>query len=80
MSDRPDGGSAFPVTLSTEIWADLHKSGKHDVLKNMCGMSLRDWLAGQAMAALIARGEFNYEDACRMAVIHADQMLVELEK
>lgn len=40
MSEIKDGGAAFPVPSdgSFGTWA---------------GMSLRDWLAGQAMAALI---------------------------
>lgn len=40
-------GPAFPVTMSTEVIAALHKQGHDDVLKTMCGMTLRQWYAGQ---------------------------------
>lgn len=43
-AERDDGGPAFPV---------LFKVG--DVAKSEGGMSLRDWLAGQAIPQLQAR-------------------------
>ena len=39
---KPDGGPAFPLMVPTEF------QFAHD------GMSLRDWLAGQALAGILA--------------------------
>lgn len=41
---KPDGGSAFPTSASP--FAN-------------CGMSLRDWFAGQALAGILADHEYN---------------------
>ena len=40
MSDRQDGGPAFPV-------------GSGD-MRDPCGMTLRDWFAGQALVGILA--------------------------
>lgn len=39
MSDRDDGGPAFPCDSTNKQFP------------TQCGMSLRDWFAGQALAA-----------------------------
>lgn len=49
MSTSDDGGPAFPVL-------DLSKTQER-------GMSLRDWFAGQALAALIAKSPLACTDA-----------------
>lgn len=66
-----DGGAAFPVS-------DLGTHGS-------CGMSLRDWFAGQAMTAILQAGfdgdlkrldGENLQQACgRTAYVVADAML-----
>lgn len=45
MSDQPDnGGPAFPTVAGNMVYSN--------------GMSLRDWFAGQALAALINKAPF----------------------
>ena len=44
------------------------------------GMSLREWYAGQCIAALIPPGHLNAEKTAQQAVDHADALLKELEK
>lgn len=70
-----DGGSAFPRPLGGADRSDPAESG---------GMTLRDYFAGQALAAIIASepvvprkvAEFPYTaDKARMAYRYADAML-----
>ncbi len=44
-----------------------------------CGMTLRDWFAGQAMQGLCANGARNYTGIARAAYCVADAMLEERE-
>jgi hypothetical protein len=45
------------------------------------GMSLRDWFAGKAMAALIIADDcITYQDAARHAYEHADAMMAVRDK
>ena len=63
---KADGGPAFPV--HSDIY---HGSG-------LCGMSLRDWLAGQALAGLMAgyqSGPMGIEACAQTAIDVADAML-----
>ena len=64
---KDDGGTAFPVT----------RPAPH------VGMSLRDYFAGQAMAALVAfRGGYSAHDAQTADTAYgiADAMLAERQK
>ena len=62
MSTQPnDGGPAFPR-------AD-------DVANSNAGMSLRDWFAGQALAGILAKGDYYTEDAAKSAYFAADSMI-----
>lgn len=45
MSDKPNGGSAFPT-------ADFTHAGQ--IIPGSEGMSLRDWFAGLAMQGMLA--------------------------
>lgn len=45
MSDKPDGGPAFPSVQPAELPAD----------KCNWGMTLRDYFAGQALAGILAK-------------------------
>jgi hypothetical protein len=72
--DIKTGGPAFPVP-----------GLQHDEAFN--GMTLRDWLAGQAMQALVtsrhgddARGEYMESTVARNAYAMADAMLAERAK
>jgi uncharacterized protein YodC (DUF2158 family) len=49
MSERKDGGPAFPAPV--DVKADMTL---RDVTS---GMSLRDWFAGQALSALVSNPE-----------------------
>ena len=65
-----DGGPAFPF---------------QDITTAIHGMSLRDWFAGQAMAALIPEvpvgtGGTTYAHVAEWAYLAADEMLAEREK
>lgn len=69
MSDRDDGGPAFPMAGEPGIEFDR-------------GMSLRDWFAGQAMVGIQAAceakdwpGDAWLRDAARFAYMTADAML-----
>ncbi len=63
---QEDGGPAF-AALATTAMGDVH---------HQAGMSLRDWLAGHAMAALIASDDaITYQGAAQLAYQHADAML-----
>ena len=64
MSDRQDGGPAFPCA--------------QDVLRSDEGMSLRDWFAGQALAGMLANPD-NHVTAAT-AYDFADAMLAERGK
>lgn len=44
----PDGGPAFPVTLTYE------REGKPPEVETYSGMTLRDWFAGQALGGIAA--------------------------
>jgi len=76
MSKKNDGGPAFPIPGHAN--PGLLKSAK-----SVPGMSLRAWLAGQALVGLI--GPEDVSEAVvimnsRLAVLYADAMLAELEK
>lgn len=81
-TDRRDGGPAFPVSIANETWQANR------------GMSLRAWLAGQALAGLCANPNVighnphcgfapvncQYGDIADLAVVLADVALAELDK
>lgn len=48
MSNKNDGGPAFPVNLEPHECITVDSKPLH-------GMTLRDWFAGQALPALIAK-------------------------
>jgi len=50
MSEKDDGGPAFPCDSTNKQ------------LPTQCGMSLRDWLAGQAMGGNLANPEMLWLD------------------
>ena len=73
MSAQPnDGGPAFPhPALANEGFCPSVDLG---------GMSLRDWFAGQALAAFIASSEMNGNDTAATAYAFADAMISERSK
>ena len=72
MNAKPDGGPAFPK----------------DGLSTASGMSLRDWMAGQALANMVQRADLTHSlhnaDVCRnlakSCYCLADAMLAAREK
>lgn len=64
MSDRSDGGPAYPLAQPI------------DVLEAVEGMSLRDWFAGLALVALVSRDHpFDNDFMADAAYRLADAML-----
>lgn len=49
MTDRNDGGPAFPLSVSVGPAGDVYSSADAD-----SSMSLRDWFAGQALVGMLA--------------------------
>lgn len=64
-----DGGPAFPTDMFGV-----------NVAPEDSGMSLRDWFAGQAMAAFISASKMNGSDTALTAYAFADAMLDEREE
>lgn len=75
MTERNDGGPAFP----TEHWAI---GTERNPFTPSSGMSLRDWFAGQALAALFTRDRASAlnSEIVREAYVLADFMLTERGK
>ena len=70
MSDLTDGGPAFPTVKSD--WDDDGKPFNFSV----GGMSLRDYFAGQALAGICARHDYDYRQTyAERAYELADAML-----
>lgn len=76
MATKETGGSAFPTN---PIY-----SGDDEVVKAGGGMTLRDWFAGQIIAAVIAADGAQYfnrlESHAQFAYAQADAMLAERAK
>lgn len=72
MSTQPDNPPAFPGKLLVDAVMQHHKEWKHHP-----GMTLRDWMAGQALAGMI--GTVNSQKAADSLApacyIMADAML-----
>ncbi len=70
MTDKPENPYAFPTLETAEQWGTP-------------GMDLRDWFAGQALAAFLssdADEEWNPENASIVAYEYADAMLKQREE
>lgn len=75
MSDKYDGGQAFPVPIALGPMGDTFPA--YD------GMTLRDWFAGQSIIGLLSvmtPGPADEKSLARNAYIMADAMLVERGK
>jgi len=70
MSERQDGGPAFPVS-----WQDPDGQMVAEP-----GMSLREWFAGQALIGLIKLGHDCYDQVADNSYRYANAMLAEREK
>ena len=71
-----DGGSAFPVHANHVVFGD------RVVAAHERGMSLRAWLAGQALAGLMANPHVGGDNgaAARGACMLADAVIAELKR
>ncbi len=78
-----DGGPAFPRPVSEDRYSGDQPDGNCTV-PDQCGMSLRDWFAGQALCGLIASNDENAGDRLEelpgYAYQIADAMLAQREK
>lgn len=71
MSAIKDGGPAFPATVREEV---MFPEGIRTQEYHQPGMSLRDWLAGQALASYLTAT--HHLDTCAKAAYElADAML-----
>lgn len=52
MSERDDGGPAFPEVFTDEEWSEVNMNYKRDVY-SAGGMTLRDYFAGRALPECI---------------------------
>lgn len=77
MNAPKDGGPAFP-----DKWMDKDSMGEWVPREQFSGMSLRDWLAGQALVGILNHEIYgdNYGEAARVAYAFSDAMLAEREK
>lgn len=84
MSDKPDGGPAFPDAVAVGPSDDLYGSISH-------GLTKREWFAGQVMVGLLPGHEAmldltaaDIEDMSRVLAVNAffiaDAMLEESRK
>ena len=67
MTERNDGGPAFPIPNATDMDGYVYAP-------EATGMSLRDWFAGQALAGLLTKLT-DEELAASAAYLCADAML-----
>ena len=71
MSTQPnDGGPAFP-------YREQDNNGQY---RDHFGLTMRDWFAGQALAAMRCGDWFKCEDGASWCYDYADAMLAEREK
>ena len=77
-----NGGQAFPGEYSTfEYQGDPAYVNKTRIYHHITGMTLRDYMAIDAMQAVIGLGlETRYEKIAEHAYLQADAMLKEREK
>jgi hypothetical protein len=63
---KPDGGPAFPVIETTMLAAG---EAQH------LGLTIRDWLAGQALIGIAMSGAYSVQRGAQAAYEYADAML-----
>jgi hypothetical protein len=74
MAPKDDGGFAFP-TDDVQAWATCPRC---NLSHRRCGMTLRDYFAGQALAGMSI--EVGMEDIAARCYCLADAMLAERSK
>ncbi len=75
MEKIEDGGTAFPY-----VAADRSGYFGGKVSADNCGMSLRDWFAGQVLGHLAAQPDGSRRRDCKTAYEYADMMIEERAK
>ena len=87
MSEKNNGGPAFPCKKIVSYQTSLFSSEAIPVYEEVGGMTLRDWFAGQAlagMATLYAVAGGASEDIAKanatVSYLMADAMLAERDK
>ena len=74
MNETNDGGAAFPM-----VGHEIYGNGGIAPIST-CGMSLRDWFAGQALAGLIGTMEANNDRIVHECYAVADALIEERGK
>ena len=91
MSDKPNGGPAFPEVRSVDCDGDIARIDRDEqseygvYIRSVGGMTLRDWFAGQALAgaASLFQRKPTTEEIVAVAeqlYLLADAMLAERDK
>ncbi len=81
MCDKPDGGLAFPGSRQEIV--DLTDDTKSSQMVTYSGMSVRTWLAGQAIAGImgnVSQDDSTCEESAKEACRQADALIAELGK
>lgn len=77
MSKKPDGGYAFPRRLPN---IKVTPDEAVDIVERYAGMSLRDYFAGQALAAMTQRPDEPCSHLAGRAYLIADAMIAAREE
>lgn len=71
---------AFPRPASVDTSSGTLPDGD-TVISEQCGMSLREWFAGQALIGILAwQRDFSPVEVGKLAYLHADAMLAARQK
>lgn len=73
------GGPAFPITMATEVVAELKRTGQEEVILSLIGITKRDYFAAAALPELIRSAldldHVKWDTTAEHAYIIADEML-----
>lgn len=75
-----DGGRAYPSGEQYTTTDVVGNTYSHSKAPFHAGMSLRDWLAGQALSGLVGNGQYPAGQIAESAYSFADAMLAARER
>lgn len=74
------GGPAFPITMATEVVAELKRTGQEEVILSLIGITKRDYFAAAALPELIRSAldldHVKWDATAEHAYIIADEILI----